>query len=79
MDTKNKIRQFFGNTLENENIGDDDSLLLAGIIDSLKMMDLIEYLEKEFSLKVDEDELMPDNFDSINAIASFLEGKQTAA
>ena len=75
---KTKIREFFGNDLDNNGVGDDDSLLMAGIIDSLKMMDLIEYLQKEFKVEIDDEELMPDNFDSVNAIANFLEEKQAA-
>ena len=75
---KNTIRGFFGTELDKNSIGDDDSLLMAGIIDSLKMMDLIAYLEKEFGVSIDDDELMPENFDSIDAITEFITDKKAA-
>ncbi len=78
MSNKELIRSFFEPELENNGVEDDDSLLLAGIIDSLKMMDLIGYLEKEFEVKIDDDELMPENFDSIDAISTFIREKKAA-
>jgi len=61
---------------EFENLDHDDSLLELGIIDSVKMMDLIEFLEKTYGIEVDDDDLYPENFDSINAIAEFVESKK---
>ncbi|MCA9731247.1 MAG: acyl carrier protein [Deferribacteres bacterium] len=78
MTNKETIRKFFGKELDNAGVGDDDSLLMAGIIDSLKMMDLITFLEKEFGVSIDDDELMPENFDSIDAIESFVAEKKAA-
>lgn len=78
MTNKETIRKFFGKELDNAGVGDDDSLLMAGIIDSLKMMDLITYLEKEFGVSIDDDELMPENFDSIDAIETFVAEKKAA-
>ena len=54
---------------------DDDSLLEAGIIDSMSMIDLISFLENEYSLKVDEDDMTPENFDSLNSIVEFISQK----
>ena len=54
---------------------DTENLLTNGVIDSLKMLDLISFIEDQFSLKIDEDEMMPDNFESVDAIISFLEEK----
>ena len=78
MAVQDTVRGFFGNALEQEGVEDGDSLLMAGLIDSLKMEELIAFLEKEFGIEIDEDEMLPDNFDSIEAIVSFLEEKQTA-
>ena len=55
--------------------GPDDSLLEAGVIDSMSMIDLISFLEKEFSLTVDEDDMTPENFDSLNSIVEFVSQK----
>lgn len=77
MDVKHKVRTYFGKVLHESKVSDDDSLLVSGIIDSLKMLDLITYLEKEFAVTIDEDELLPDNFDSVNAIVNFIEEKRS--
>lgn len=55
---------------------DDESLLEAGIIDSFSMVDLISQLEKTYDIKIDEDDMMPENFDSVNAIAEFVQSKK---
>lgn len=78
MSKKEIVRSFFEPELENNGVEDGDSLLMAGIIDSLKMMDLIGYLEKKFDIKIDDDELMPENFDSIEAICMFVREKMVA-
>ncbi|MCG3155496.1 MAG: hypothetical protein DKINENOH_02102 [bacterium] len=55
---------------------DSDSLLATGVIDSLKMLDLISFIENQFNLAVDEDEMMPDNFESVDAITRFIHQKR---
>ncbi|NOX87868.1 MAG: acyl carrier protein [Calditrichaeota bacterium] len=53
----------------------DDSLLELGIIDSVKMLDLINFIEEKFGIKVEDDDLYPENFDSINAIVNYINSK----
>jgi len=55
---------------------DSDNLLVKGVIDSLKMLDLINFIEQKFGVTVDEDEMMPDNFESVEAIVAFIAGKR---
>jgi acyl carrier protein len=52
---------------------DDDSLIVAQLIDSLKVAELIVYLESTYQISFDPDDLNPDNLDTINSIAKFLE------
>ena len=59
---------------EFENLTDDDSLLETGIIDSVKMLDLIEFIEKTFTFTVDEDDMVPENFDTINSLTEYISG-----
>jgi acyl carrier protein len=59
--------------------GDGDSLLEAGVIDSLSMVDLIAHLEKTYGIAVDEDDMVPENFDSVEAIAGYVRQKQGSA
>lgn len=61
-----------------ENLADDASLLESGAIDSVAMVGLIAFLEKTYSITVDEDDLMPENFDSVNAIVAYVRGRQGA-
>jgi len=55
----------------------DDSLLELGIIDSVKMLDLIGFIEERFGVQVDDDDLYPENFDSINAIVNYINSKKS--
>lgn len=60
---------------QDDSLADNDSLLDKGIIDSTGVLELVAHLEKTFSIKIENDELLPENLDSINAIVSFLERK----
>ncbi|MGA9543868.1 MAG: acyl carrier protein [Candidatus Sulfotelmatobacter sp.] len=54
---------------------DDLSLLESGIIDSLGVLDVVGFLEQTFNIKIDDDELTPDNFANINCMVSFVQRK----
>jgi acyl carrier protein len=53
----------------------DVSLLDQGIVDSTGILELIHYLEEHFGIKVQDDELLPENLDTIGNICAFLERK----
>jgi acyl carrier protein len=79
MDVKNEIRNYLYNErLKNEfdALEDDDSLLERGIIDSVRMLDLMGFLEENFRVKVNDEDLYPENFDSLNAIAAYIQRRQ---
>lgn len=59
-----------GNDLKN-----NTSLFEHGIVDSLGMMELITFIEKTFNIKVQNDEMLPENLDSLNHIEAFLHQK----
>jgi acyl carrier protein len=73
-----KIRAFvienylFG---EEGKLGNDDSFLETGIIDSTGVLELVRFLEATYGIKVADEELIPDNLDSINKIVAFLQAK----
>jgi acyl carrier protein len=54
----------------------DTPLLETGILDSLALLRLLVFLEQEFSIQVDDFELIPDNFNSINAICLYIRSQQ---
>lgn len=56
---------------------DDASFLELGIIDSFGFMELLHWVENEFGISVADDELVPDNFDSVNNLCSFILAKQS--
>ena len=74
---KQQIREFVSNTTFTDLRKIDDSTLLfeEGIFDSIGLLNLIAFLERDFNIKVEDSELDAENFGSINAIASFLERK----
>jgi len=53
----------------------ETSLLKCGLVDSLGIGDLIMFLEVTFNMKVDVEEMIPDNFDTVASIAAFVERK----
>jgi acyl carrier protein len=59
--------------------GDDDSFMEKGILDSTGVLELLEFIEEEFDIKVDDEEIIPNNFDSLNKLASFIQRKKDNA
>ena len=58
---------------------DDASLLREGIIDSLGVVELVEFLQTRFGVKVEQKEVRPDNFDSVAKLAAFVRRKMSGA
>ena len=79
---KEKIKTF---VVDNFTFGDEsmvsysESFLESGIIDSTGILELVEFLETEFSITIDDEELIPENLESIEKIALFLQQKRKAA
>lgn len=77
-DPKTQIKEFivdnflFGN---DDGLSDNTSFLEEGIIDSTGVLELITHLEEEYSIQVNDEELVPENLDSINNIIAFLHRK----
>jgi acyl carrier protein len=53
-------------------VGKDTALLEKGILDSLGILDVVSFLESEFSLVVSDDELLPENFQSLGTLTAFV-------
>lgn len=75
---RDKIRKFI---IENflfgsgNNLGDDDSFLDKGIIDSTGVLELVAFVEEQFGIKVADEELIPENLDSVNNLVTFVDNK----
>ncbi len=60
---------------KNVSLAGDDSLLEQGLIDSTGVLELVSFIENKFEIKVEDDDLVPDNLDSINRLIAFIENK----
>ena len=60
---------------DDNGLQDDTSFLDEGIMDSTAALELVDFIEKEFSITVDDEEVIPDNLDSIQNVVNFLKQK----
>jgi acyl carrier protein len=76
---KDKLRLFilenFLFTDDQSKLNNEDSFMDQGIIDSTAVLELIFYLEEEFSIKVEVEDMVPANLDSIDKVTRFIESK----
>ena len=76
------IREFIVDTFlfgEDSGLKDDSSFLEEGIVDSTGIMQLVSYLQEQYLITVEDEELIPDNLDSIRKVMTFIEGKKEGA
>lgn len=81
-DHKQKIKIFLFQYIRNQTVEDDTDIFAGGFVSSLFAMQLITFLEKEFAITIENEDLNLDNFRSINALALLVvkkAGKKTAA
>ena len=64
---------------EEGKLGDDDSFMETGIVDSTGILELVRFLESTYGIKVADEELIPDNLDSVKKIVSFIQVKQSGS
>jgi acyl carrier protein len=80
MEVEKEIRNFivenflFGN--REKLPGDDDSFLQKGLIDSTGILEVISFVEEKFGISVEDDELVPENLDSIRFLTDFIGRKR---
>jgi acyl carrier protein len=83
MTMKKTIRHYIMENLlftEDESaLQDSDSFLDGGIIDSTGVMEIIMFIEETFGIKVNDDEMLPANLDSVDNLAAFVQRKQAQA
>ena len=79
-ETINTVRKFilenFLFTDDDAALANDDSFLDKGIIDSTGMLELIAFIGDGFHITMEDDDLVPDNLDSVHKVASFIKRKQ---
>lgn len=74
-----QIREFIKTKIIKDNniidFKDTDSLIETGIIDSLGIQILLAYLEETYTISINDDDLVPENFETIDAIIHFVKQK----
>ena len=73
------ILQNFMYTDDESRLTRDMSLIDSGVMDSTGVLELVGFIEQQFGFKVDDTELVPENFDSVAKLVAFVEGKKAAA
>lgn len=77
-----KVRSFIAeNILFSDNgypHADDTSFLEEGIVDSMGIMELVMFVDESFGITVEDEELVPDNFDSVSRLAAYIRQKSSA-
>jgi acyl carrier protein len=76
---RGKIRSFISEAFFVEGFSDEESFLRSGIVDSMGMAQLVAFLEQEFRIEILDEELVPENLDSVARGAAFVERKRGPA
>lgn len=75
-----QLRKYIADNILFSNNGypysDDTSFLENGVVDSMNVMELVMFVEETFHVSVKDEEVVPDNFDSIQSLASYVMKKQ---
>jgi acyl carrier protein len=82
MEIENQIQQYIAENLlfsDNFPYGADASFLGEGVLDSLGIMQLVTFVTTTFRVEVNPEDVSPDNFDSVNRLASFIRRRQVPA
>lgn len=81
MEIESKIREYISSNILFSDNGypypDDASFLREGIVDSVGVLELVSFIEEQMKVKVLDQEITPDNFDSVQKLAAFVRSKQT--
>ena len=84
-DLRHDLRQFivdnflFGQVSTDQPFLDEESLLERGIVDSTGVLELVGFLEERYGITIANDDLVPENLDSVSQIVQFVERTQALA
>lgn len=74
--TRKYVRENFLYTRPDFDLGDDQLLMEAGVIDSMGVVELLEYIQDEFDVVIEDDEITEENLGTLNAIAKYVVTKR---
>ena len=81
MDVQRAIRDYIKENIlfgDGEKLDDNVSFQESGILDSTGFLELITFVEQQFGVDIGDDELVPENFDTLKKMATFVEQKLAA-
>jgi acyl carrier protein len=73
------IRDAFPSPAGSSEIGPEQSLFEAGILDSIGVLSLVTWLEQEFGIVVDDEDVVPENIDGVGPLVRYVEAKRVRA
>ncbi len=82
-DIKGDIKKFiienYLKVARNKQLNDDDSFLEQGIIDSIGVIELTNFIQEKYSIKIEVTEIVPENFDTLNNLERYITKKLKGA
>lgn len=75
MNTQQKVKEFLGQYIDIATVADDDNIFEKGLVNSLFAMQLVNFIEQEFDVTIENDELDIDNFKDVNSIVALVNSK----
>lgn len=80
-ETQEQVRNFVVENLllgeEEESFSNSQSFLDSGLIDSTGILEIISFLEDEYDITIQDDEMIPENLDSVERIVAFLQKRKS--
>jgi acyl carrier protein len=75
-----RIREFLAKQFPGtKNVGNEEPLLKNGLIDSLGILEVVTFLERDFGITLADEELLPENFESVQSLSIFVQQKTDGA
>ena len=78
-EAKEKIKAYFARLFRNADLQDDTDIFATGFVNSLMAMQLVMFVEKEFDITIENEDLDLKNFNSINAITELIKRRTAVA
>ena len=76
MDRKTALLEYIKDEImrnRNARLSEDEDLLSSGILDSLGILQIVAFIEKTFGIRIPDEDVVFDNFQSVNAMAAYLQ------
>jgi acyl carrier protein len=75
-DVKDKLKRFIeDDVLFGEGTVTDDEELIGNVLDSLALLQFVEFIESEFGIEVADEDMIPEHFKTIDAVDSYVSGR----